>query len=199
MEMNVLTTTSPIQEKITTLLRNEAKTNKKFNAVCTIFAVRQRTRAQVTARALTQAMLLEGFTDFTIDDAAKVINFLGSLEGLGTIVNGRKKENKSLALVNIKYTLQSVGATALGEKAHVELFLRKQQEFKKLQTPKFTRRVIRRAKGYIKPPMISQPELFSAKISGQVGEGDKGRFLEFPLTREEFKRFLDQIINSKKF
>lgn len=98
------------ENKVIELLRNEAMINPVFNAVCHVFAVRQRTRYKVTIANLIATMKKEGFT-FSKEQYIGVLKFLGTL-GLGQLVLDSKKRVR--ALDHIKVTLQSIGQTSLG-------------------------------------------------------------------------------------
>lgn len=93
-------------------LRNYAAKDKVFNAVATAFAMRERTRNIITIQRLIKTMKDHGF-DFTREQYREVLAYLAHI-GLGKLV---KKNGKVRALTDIKYTLMSVGKTALGQKA----------------------------------------------------------------------------------
>ncbi len=91
-------------------LQQEAKDNPVANAVFHAWAVRERTRHNVTVEALTATMHKEKY-NFTPSQIVPVLDKLSKL-GFGKLetVNGKVK-----ALSGVTTTLQSIGAAALGE------------------------------------------------------------------------------------
>lgn len=98
-------------------LRMEAAQNPAFNAIAHIFALRERTRAQVTIKTLANTMLKEGFS-FSMEDYENILKFLHAL-GLGTIDVNHKGRVRGLK--NIKVTLQSIGLATVARKEALEL------------------------------------------------------------------------------
>lgn len=106
--------------KVSAKLKQEATQDIAFSAVCHVFALRKRTRQQVTMHNLKMVMDKEGFK-FSKQEYEKTLLKLGDL-GLGTIQRDNKGRVK--ALKGITYTLQSIGRAALAQtnrvdKAHV--------------------------------------------------------------------------------
>jgi hypothetical protein len=99
-------------------LKKEALASKAFNAVCHVFAFRQRTRYVLTIVGLRQKMKAEGFT-FSNEEYAKVLRTLASL-GIGQLMVSPR--GRIRALKNINITLQSIGQAACGDKAKLEGF-----------------------------------------------------------------------------
>lgn len=100
------------QSEIVTALRERAANNDVFNAICYIFAKRQRARRQVTVSALKQAMEVEG-ADFTTQQYIETLKFLAQL-GLG-----KEKVNTNgefVGLGEIQTTLQSIGQAAAAKR-----------------------------------------------------------------------------------
>lgn len=97
-------------------LKKEAQSNKVFNAVCYAFALRKRTRQQITIPGLRLKMKKEGF-EFSSHEYEKVLQTLASM-GFGTLV--KTPEGKIKALVNIKVTLQSIGQIAVAKRDVLE-------------------------------------------------------------------------------
>lgn len=89
----------------------ESTKNPMMKAIFEGFAVRLRTRAQITVTSLTQKMQNEGFKEFVRQDAVNVIKLLGALK-LGEIQMTNRGKVK--ALKNVRVTLQSIGLAALG-------------------------------------------------------------------------------------
>lgn len=111
-------------------LREQAKENQAFNAMCHIFALRERTRQQITLNNLALSMSKEGFI-FTKDQYARCLIFFASL-GIGKLdydINGNLR-----ALKNIKLTLQSIGLAAVSKKENLDNF-KPQAKFTKLPVP----------------------------------------------------------------
>ncbi len=99
-------------------LRTEAAKNPAFNAVCHIFALRERARQQVTINSLSITMAKEGFS-VTKSQCEDIIKFMASIK-LGTLdfdLKGRLR-----ALKNIKVTLQSIGLAAISRKDDLEKY-----------------------------------------------------------------------------
>jgi len=90
-----------------------------FNAVCHVFAIRERARQQVTLNSLSLRMLEEGYKHGT-KDYAQVLKDLAGL-GIGNLeFDPKTKEIR--ALKNIKLTLQSIGKAAVGDVSKVDGF-----------------------------------------------------------------------------
>lgn len=98
-------------QDLVTKLRNQASKDKAFNAVCHIFAMRERSRAQVTLSSLMATMLREGFS-FDRKQYVEVLKFLASV-GLGRL--DAEKNGRVKALKDIKVTLKSVGLAAVSK------------------------------------------------------------------------------------
>lgn len=92
-------------------LRKEAQVNKAFNAVCHIFALRQRARKEIYINSLMQKMEKEGFR-FEKADYVKVLQFLASL-GIGKLYTDHK--GRVMGLKEIHTTLQSIGSSACAD------------------------------------------------------------------------------------
>lgn len=98
-------------EQIVTALRTEASKNEVFNAICHIFALRHRSRQQITVGSLRLKMAQEGY-NFSKEQCWHVLRFLSSL-GIGYLeFDSTTKE--LVALKNIRLTLQSIGLVAVG-------------------------------------------------------------------------------------
>src|SRR4051812_6596149 len=108
--MNTATQTQTNQSprSVVTQIRKEAAQKPAFNALCQIFAKRQRARSQVTMHNLTAIMKREGFS-YSRDELAQALKFLAHI-GLGRAEFNRN--NKFKALKDIKVTLQSIGLAA---------------------------------------------------------------------------------------
>lgn len=115
-------------------IRAEAETNACFNAICHVFAIRERARQQVTLDSLAVRMKTEGYK-FERKDYGRALSFL-ALMGIGYIEHD--KENNVVALKNIRTTLQSIGQVGVGDKKVLKTF-QPDIEFKDLPLPKIER------------------------------------------------------------
>ena len=101
-----------------TALKEAASFSQLFSDVCTIFAMRERSRAKVTVntlkRAVEEAKLL-----YSKEDCRKVLTILAKY-GIGRPVKDARGQIK--AIVDIKYTLQSIGLTAIGNEGNLKPF-----------------------------------------------------------------------------
>lgn len=90
-------------------LKKEAATNKVFNSICYVFAMRERARHQVTASSLRLTLAREGFY-FKSEDISKSLKFLSDL-GIGKLeINSF---GRITALKDVKIALQSIGKSAV--------------------------------------------------------------------------------------
>lgn len=92
-------------------LKSEAKKNPVFNAVAYSFAMRERSRRQVTVNNLALIMKREGF-NYSRKELQEVLKFLGSLQ-LGKLE--KTPRGNVRVLKGIPVTLQSIGLSALGK------------------------------------------------------------------------------------
>ena len=111
--MNLETqSTKPLAMDQVSALRILADNNQVFNAMAHVFAMRERTRGQITVSSLFASMEKEGYK-YTKEEYAKV------LSSLADIKLGRLEKNgagKSVALKDIRYTLQSIGMASIAKK-----------------------------------------------------------------------------------
>jgi hypothetical protein len=94
---------------LTNNLRLLAKNNEVFNAMAHVFAMRERTRDQVTVHTISTVMAKEGY-NFTAEQYRVVLEKLAMMQ-VGTVQTDRKGRVSALKSINI--TLQSLGKTAL--------------------------------------------------------------------------------------
>lgn len=137
-----------MNEAMVLKLKDESKTDPTLNAVVHDFALRRRTRSQITLHALEQRMKLEGFT-WTRDQCRNVLKLLGSC-GVGKI--DTDKEGNVIAIRDIKVTLQSIGRAVVG-KEPIKQF-NKRNTFGKLAvvpTPQPPKRRGRKPRAYQTP------------------------------------------------
>lgn len=111
-EVQTNQTKRPMTSEVHTKLMTEAARNPVFMAVAQGFAIRERTRNQITIHSLTQKMTKEGF-NYKREDYIKVLYFLHGL-GFGSLKLSSR--GKLLALKNIETTLQSIGMAAINGK-----------------------------------------------------------------------------------
>lgn len=109
---------TPSNEKTTlgsnslaTKLREEAGKSPTFNAMCHIFALRQRSRQKITLHSLQATMKKEGFS-FTAAEYTATLEFMHGA-GVGTLEYSPRGAVRALA--NIKFSLQSIGLAALAK------------------------------------------------------------------------------------
>lgn len=130
-------------------LRAKAKASKVFNDMMCVFALRERTRRQVTVPGLQLRMKEAGFV-YDKSFYQEAIIFLAKL-GYGKVETN--KDGEVFALKSVEYTLQSIGKVALNEaqsfeKAH--FIERPHNMFSKL------------------PPMIEKPLVTPEKAAVKV-------------------------------
>lgn len=99
-------------------LREEAATNRVFRDICHVFALRERTRQQITMQSLKATLDKEKFS-FSKKQLEDVLKFMAKI-GIGTLIYD--KRGALAALKGIRVTLQSIGLTALGKKEDLERF-----------------------------------------------------------------------------
>ncbi len=138
---------SKVSKDLVPALRKEAEGNKVFNAICLLFALRQRTRNQVTMASLRLLLAKEKFT-FSRKETENCLIFLASL-GIGRLV--RTKDGQVEMLKDIQLTLQSIGQVALGKRDTMESF-RPTPVYADIQAPV---EAAKPAPG-IKPPPVSE-------------------------------------------
>lgn len=170
-------------------LQKEASKNKAFSDVCTVFALRERARAQVTVNSLKATMDSKKYT-YSKDDLRHVIARLAAL-GIGTLHKDSK--GRVRALVNVKYTLQSIGLAAVGKQLNLSGF-KKPNRFSKVlvNTPLKSPNQIREQ--FAKTVEESKP------VAKHI-PGDKtvlvstinGKTISIPLTDEQFLQFIGQL------
>lgn len=90
-------------------LRSRCESSKTFNSMCHVFALRERTRRQITLGSLQASMMKEGFK-FTKQQYAEELKFMANL-GIGKLVLNKK--GSVVALSNVLVTLQSIGLAAM--------------------------------------------------------------------------------------
>jgi hypothetical protein len=129
----IMETQTPAQPKdLIESLKARAADSKVFSAMAYAFAMRERTRQQVTVHNLKYSLGKEGY-NFERDQFRKEIKFLASL-GLGKLELDRK--GRPAALKNIRYTLQSIGMAALSRTDKFKTF-QPSPSFKPLPEPSF--------------------------------------------------------------
>lgn len=93
-------------------LRERAEKSQVFNAMAHVFALRERTRQQITLTNLYQVMLKEGFK-YSKSEYGEELQYMASL-GIGKLEHDSK--GRLRALKGIRVTLQSIGLAAAAKK-----------------------------------------------------------------------------------
>lgn len=109
------------KEQTIELLRNEVKTNTLVNGVFHLLAMRIRPRHTLTVSAIYQKMLGEGFK-YKKQDYVEVITLLAK-GGFGQIATNSR--GRTIGLININCTLQSIALAALGNTNVFKPYVRK--------------------------------------------------------------------------
>lgn len=110
--MQLQTETKQSPKDVISKLRAEASKNQAFKAVCQGFAIRDRTRAQITIHSLYSKMLKEGFK-YTRQDYVGVLKTLAGL-GLGKLELSPRGKIRALKGITVK--LQDIGMAAIADK-----------------------------------------------------------------------------------
>lgn len=100
--------------------------NKIFDAVCHMWAFRQRARRQVTVAGLMYSMKKQGFKNYTKEQYKEILLFLAVL-GIG------KLKSNDTQLVDIEISLQSLGRAALNNNNKIEPLTKIRPEFVKFK------------------------------------------------------------------
>lgn len=116
-------------DKMVKALREEVHSDRTLNAICNVFALRERARDRVTIGSLRQTMYKEGFS-FTTQELEKALKIMANI-GLGKLHYDRS--GKVHALKEIKMTLQSIGLAAKNNQDGLTPYS-KQKKFENLPT-----------------------------------------------------------------
>lgn len=110
-----LTQTTETPKDTVSCLRQEAAKSQVLTSICHMFALRERSRNQVTVSSLMAAMTKEGFkhSRYEYVEALKAL----SRCDVGTLKHS--KNNRVQALINIRYTLQSIGKAVVSKQSSV--------------------------------------------------------------------------------
>jgi len=157
--MEISMVTSAAANGNTTLinrLQDRAKSSETFNAMCHVFALRERSTKRISIHNLKTALAKEGF-EFSREQLGAELKFM-SQSGIGKLEFSPRGKLRSLG--GITMTLQSIGMSAVAQNKSL-----KKQEVK----PKFTKLPI---------PAAVQPEV--TKVVPQ--ETKKARYYEVGLT-----------------
>lgn len=106
------------KQSVVQKLRERAEKSPVFTAMCSMFAMRERTRQQIVLNTLL-AVMKNDTVKFSKEQLAEELKFMASI-GLGTIQHDKK--NRVYALKNIKTKLQSIGHAALSKTDHLVKF-----------------------------------------------------------------------------
>lgn len=108
---NLVQTNVPANDTVT-LLRQEVAKSPALRDVCHVFALRERSRSQVTIQSLAATMKKEGF-DY---DRAAYVGVLRSLAKCKIGILKLSRNNRVQALVGINSTLQSIGMAGIDKR-----------------------------------------------------------------------------------
>lgn len=149
-------------EQIVLALREEASKSQIANDVFTMWAVRERSRNQVTLGALWQRMIKEGFKHAP-QDYVPVLRLLAKL-GLGTLHTAGK--GKVVALKGVTRTLKSIGEAALGHKGNLQM-LRIRNRYQDLPAPVTALRPLPKPLEKAKQEFHGAPVALTVQINGK--------------------------------
>lgn len=155
-------------------LRARCEDSKTFNSMCHVFALRERTRRQITLTSFQQAMMKEGFK-FTKQQYAEELKFMAAL-GLGKL--SLNKKGVITALTNISVTLQSIGLVAVSKRGNLAAFL-PSQKYTPLDELFDTASVSKKLPKLLekKSPPVANPEDFQAYLTFVTD----GKIMQFDL------------------
>lgn len=166
-------------------LREEAKFNGDFAAVAKVFSNRERSRAQVTVNTLKAAMAAEQW-NLTTEAAQHIIKFLADLK-LGTLHKDTK--GRIRGLINIKYTLQSIGKAAIVPMENaLSTFKHRTKQASLPTAPMKTPPPVQRPAPKLIKTRSQLTNTFGVKLNFQ------GEEVDINLTPGEFKSFLQRIL-----
>lgn len=175
-------------KSVITKLRDEASKNPIFKAVCQGFAIRDRTRAQVTIASLTQKMMKEGF-NYSRKDYVSVLKVLADL-GFGRLEMSARGKVKSLK--DIKITLQSIGRAAVSDST-VLTRANFSNKFKELPEEKAHAKTIAGKIG------MTKPKAYKAQLIVHFAKDEITTFtLPNGITEQQLGSFLARYYNSKE-
>lgn len=130
------------------LLRAFAQRNETFNAVAQAFAMRERTRSQITVHSLKQFMDKDGHK-YTREQYEEVLKFLASMK-LGVLI--RNSRDKVVAIKEVNTTLQSIGLAAISKTDALQRASFKLRQAKlPVNTPTVKRQMVKADQGLKKP------------------------------------------------
>lgn len=166
-------------------LREEAAKSSALNSVCHVFAMRERSRAQVTLNSLMATMVKEGF-DYKRDEYVRALKTLAAI-GIGTA--SFAKNNRFKALTNVKYTLQSVGMAAISKKNELD---------RAIPSNKFTRLTVDAPAKAAKEPPVSAGQKYPAELTVRFSKDEVSTFkLPGGISAKELGNILTDLYNTK--
>lgn len=178
MEMQNETTKVPaLVQKI----RTAANTDRLLSAVCLLWSKRIRARNQVTVTRLATSLEENGF-HFTKDEIRSLLQKLADL-GLGKL--HKNTRGKVLSLVDIRYTLQSVGKAVVAKETNLAIFsvANKFRKLPEIET--------------VTPAPKKEPVVTTDKYNISITGNINGRQIKVPLTNEEFSSFMTNLLIQK--
>lgn len=161
-------------KSLATSIRALAETNRMFSDICTIFAMRERSRSQVTVNTLLRAVE-EAKMKYNKQDCRKVLEILASYN-IGLLVKDTK--GRVRALINIKYTLQSLGLAAVGSNLNLKPFIARSNQ---AELPVEATKLVEKHNNS-KP---NQPKMVAKVVMSNGNET-----ISIPLTNEQFMNFM---------
>lgn len=172
--------------EVVSKLRKEAATDKVFNAVCYVFAMRERARHQVTLASLRLTLYREGFM-YKSEDIAKSLKFLSDL-GVGRLE--KNLAGNISALKDVTITLQSIGKSALSDNEAALKAFRQPHRFISLKST--TPAMVEKAKTVVteiqkatENPHAFKQRFYSIPLKTKVQGKEIDLSIKIPLTEEQ--------------
>lgn len=175
-------------------LRQQAAESKIFNAICYVFAMRERARHQVTVSSLRLTLLKEGF-NFKAEDIEQELIFLSNL-GVGTIEVSR---GHVVSLRGVKITLQSIGKCALSDNEAALKMFKVHNKFNDLSLPKEIKPIVTSKisnSSAIKKEI--QQRFYTVPLKTMIGGSEVVIPLSIPLTNEQIALAVASLFENTK-
>lgn len=170
-------------------LKKEAVDNPIFSALCHFLGSRDRTRSQMTIAAVRLSMAREGY-HFQRVDYERIFKFLANL-GIGTLEFDKGAQLQ--ALVNINYTLQSVGMVAVTDALKLEAFTPSAPP----KAPAVRQTTVAKPTPVVAKILAKEPEAYTTSLVVNID----GQAISFPLphglTTAEIGLLLAQVFSGK--
>lgn len=170
-----------IPNDLTIKLRDEASKNPAFSAICHNFALRERSRSEITLTSLYKTMTKEGF-NYDKGQYARAFRFLAAL-GIGDLYNDAKGRLRKLMHINVALQVIALAALSKDDSATRE-------------RPKL--RAVPKAKIETKlQPQIPERNPLDDDMS-KISITSRGRTVTIILPNEQATKYLVQIIADAK-